>query len=481
MIAAHDDWCERLAAAVSDGRFLEDPNFYRPHVDSCEHCRRIVSGLFALREHLERVGIEAPADLPETPDAKDVIDAALARHRALQKLRGGVVGLCLALALGVGGYFALRGGGPDARAPRDPVAYARSLHEAVFPRGDAPRTSLLLEDDARRAEYVAALDDPSSLVRRTALAALVFSGVPIDASRLEAILEHAREDLETPLEVASLAGDARYLADALEARRIATLRGVLTSAGVGASRGGPPVRASRLTPYLSHADAEVRKRALFALTFDGGFRPGPEVDALLDGDRDFDVRVAAALCLLDRRGEKGAEALIVRLREHADPALEELILPKLASHPAALALSTERVGDAATPVRLALAHALVVVRAGRAEPPTAVVERALADPDPDVWRLLADVAATAGWTQVRAPLQARWERAPRAERRILSATLVAWDVSSGDERRLETALAICEAERGEKLLLPHLRSISKGPFPSVAARAERLLADWTRR
>ena len=44
------DWCERLAVAIGDGRFLEDTGFWRPHVESCEACRRSVSGLFALRE-----------------------------------------------------------------------------------------------------------------------------------------------------------------------------------------------------------------------------------------------------------------------------------------------------------------------------------------------------------------------------------------------------------------------------------------------
>src|SRR4029077_13159335 len=101
-------------------------------------------------------------------------------------------GACVALVVLASGAFFLSRGAP--RVSTDPVAYARHLHEAVFPRGSAPRYDLLKKDAALRSEYLTALDHRSSVVRRSALNALLQSGVEVDRERLEGILVNARED-----------------------------------------------------------------------------------------------------------------------------------------------------------------------------------------------------------------------------------------------------------------------------------------------
>ena len=474
MIAQNRDWCQRLEEAVAEGRFAEDPAFWQEHVDGCKSCQKIVAGYFTLRDLINRAEMEAPETPPLEPER--VIQLAMARYRAHCRAKTRWTGLGLAaLALSLTAAIILFTR-PEPEAPTDPIAYARALHDAVFPTGQPPRTDLLRLDEARRLEYVKALDHPVSLIRRTALNALALSGVDMDAGRLEMILARSHEDLETPLEVASLASDARTLVGALESRRIATLRSVLTAAGINASRGAPPVKSSLLTPHLASLDVETRKATLFALTADKAFMPTQDVDRLLKSDPDLDVRVAAAGVFLARLGDKAAAEIIAHLRiERGDP-LEERLLPRLQRSSEVLALSRQRVADPVTPVRLALLHAGVLARVDRAAVPRPLVERALADPGTDVHRLLGEVAAEADWSQYRAALQQRWRSATGEARQDLGLTLAAWDDRTGEDPRLLLALEIAETDRGRQRAL--VERLARSASPAVAQRARDVLKTW---
>lgn len=467
------DWCERVAAAIADGRFLEDPGLYRPHVEACPECRSRVEGLFVLREHLGKASLEAPAGEAAPFDAKDVVGTAIRRYRRYRVVRDGTVGLVVLLGLGVGAFLWTRRSPP---AEPDGIAYAKHLSETVFPKGRPPRTDLLGRDAALRGEYLKALDHPVSLVRRTALDALTMSEVTIDRARLESILLHAREDLETPIEVASSGDGLREIADALETRRVATLRSVLVAAGIQATTGAA-VPSRLLAPLLSHPDVEVRRLSLIALNGDVSFRPGTEVERLAWDESDFELRAVACVCLLDHLGEQAATRIVAHLRRSPDPRFEERVLPHLGKFPSALLdLSKERLASETTPARLALAHARVLWRSGLKEPPPRLVERAIADPATDTVALFAQIAAEADWMQYRAALGERWQTAPRASRQVLAAALVLWDEQSQDVRRLQMALDICETDRDDALLKPALERMAKSAIPAVGARAREILA-----
>ena len=77
-----ESWCLRLEEAVLEGRFLEDPGFWRPHVEQCSTCREVVEGVFLLRDSIGRARMDD--DLTETAplDGDRVIAGALGRHRA---------------------------------------------------------------------------------------------------------------------------------------------------------------------------------------------------------------------------------------------------------------------------------------------------------------------------------------------------------------------------------------------------------------
>ena len=464
--------CARLADAIASGRFLEDPAHWQGHVASCADCRAHVEGLFELREHMARAGLEVEAPPPVEVGPGRVQHALLRFHRR-RIARRTTLG-CVLVAAAAGGVAVWGRRSPS--APEDPTAHARRLFTAVFPAAGKARP-LLTEDAHAREEYVRALDDPSSLVRRTALQALALSGVETDASRLARALTDFREELETPVAVAGVSGGEREIASALALRRTETVKAVLLAAYVQAARGGERLPSSVVLPFLSDPDRDVRREALQVLGADSSFVPGEEVRMAVRSDPDVEVRINAVQCLVDRLGDDGAAFVVDHLRSVHDTPLEAAVVSLLGRYRVTLPFSRERAESRETPVELALQHQLVLLRAGDKKPPSELVERALLVRTPGVLRVLASLAHEGDWTEYRGRLQAAWKSGPPADVAAAGLRIVLWDLDSRDPRRLALALDICEATGGAQAqkLVQRVASEAAG---EVRERAEGLLRSW---
>ena len=475
MRRASGEWCDRVGDAIIEGRFLEDPGMWRDHVEGCETCRRRAEGYLVLREMLCRAREEAPVFEPRERDAEAYVARLRRNYEAyLRRRRNAILGLCAGAVLGLGAFFLARPAAPA--GPRDPVAYARELNDRIFPRGEDPRYDLLGNDAALREEYVAALDHPSGIVRRAALQALTMSSVALDPARLEAILRNAREDLEAPLVTAGLSGAGEALARALDARRTATLQSVLFGASQQAAATGRAALPQDLVlPYLGHQDASVRQAAVMALDADPAFRPGEEIARLMREDPYDYVRWAAASCLIGRGGEAGARAAIEHYRASRD-AYEALAVAPLCKTAAGLAFARERVADAQAPPGIALLHARALLRAGEKGAPAALLERALSDRDPEVHRVLAEVAREADWARCRGALQERWRAAAGDARSRIGADLLAWDAERGREGWRERAGEIWAASREDPQVRRALEALAKAADPLIRGRALALMS-----
>lgn len=469
---ADRELCERVASAVADGRFLEDPALWRAHVETCDVCRPLVEGLFTLRTHVERASLEV---VPAPASSSGEVQRAFRRYRRGRWNRGLAVGCAAALAA-TAVFLAVSPAKPPPVA-ESPAEYANRLLRRVFPVSGPADTALLRNDAAARAEYVRALDHPSSVVRRVALQALVFSSVEVDAARLSRALLEFREDLQVPLSVAAASSGEREVASALNARRGQTVQTALTAALIQSSQGKPSIHADSVAQFLGDSDPILRAGALAALAADPSYVPGEDVVAMMRTDPDVTVRAEAVACLVLRSGDAGAEQVVGRLTEHPDPELEIRVAPLLGRRPLALPLARLRVADPKTPIELALAYALVIVRSGDRAVPEALVEAAFKTPGADALRGLALLASQGDWTTLRSRLQDAWRRAPAADAADAGLLLARWDVAGTDPARLHLALDICEAQRGAQAKRL-VQLVAKTVTKDVRERAEALLASW---
>ena len=127
MIDGRGDRCERLAGAIADGRYLEDPDVWREHVEDCASCRELVQGLLALRVRIESASLQAREESasPETGEA--LITEAFRRYRRRRNVEGLSLGIVLLLGLALGLTFLLRDS--SSVGETDPIAYAARLEQ----------------------------------------------------------------------------------------------------------------------------------------------------------------------------------------------------------------------------------------------------------------------------------------------------------------------------------------------------------------
>jgi hypothetical protein len=458
---ASSEWCERLAAALGDGRFLEDPAAWKEHVRACDVCRASVEGYFQLRERVAQARLEVMGLAPPALDGPRIVERALERYetrcRRAARVRSmgyGAVGVLAIVGLVVWTQSPQQAPAPAtteaADVGADAVAYSNVLFRRIFPPDGKPKYELLQSDPALRAEYQRALDHRSSLVRRTALTALTSSGIELDPARMEEVLRTWNEDLETPVVIAA-AGDASHaLADALELRRTATLRAVLDGAYVQVAKGGRPVDLAAVSAFLTHQEAEVRKVTLSALAADARYQPDEAVMRIFTTDPVVEVRVAAGLCLALRSGAAGVRQMIAYLRVKPDYEVERQLTHHLGAGDAGRAFATERVSDVRTPVVVAILYAQRLLQGGIA-PSTELVDRTLADGGSESLYYLAALAAKAGWDGQRNRLQkhwmmhqAEWSRGDPHFSSGAALLLATWDESVGSAERLVLALELFE-------------------------------------
>lgn len=465
------EWCERVRAAIIAGNILEDPGYWRPHVEVCSTCRPRVEGLLTLRRLMERAKDEAPIRVATPEQGRRVMRAVFERfHRRRRRQRA--AGLVAVLLAAGAGTFAWVHPGGRVEAARNPVAYAMELDRRIFPASGPHAPDLLKENADLRAEYVRALDNPSSLVRRTAMSALAMSGIDMDARRLETVIGEWSETLDSPVELAAAADGEASIRGALAVRRTATLHAALLSAYTQSGKGDARVSSTVLVGLLRNTDADIRHVALMSLARDPSFAPGEIVTSLFLHDPEAVVRTDAAECLVRRGGPKGLSTVIARLRSTQDFEVEQSIIPVLGKGADVLALGRDRVASAATPTSLALGHELNLVRAGERAVPSALVARAFAGGTDDVYSL-AQIAIEADQTELRAPLQAAWLAWSPTERRGLGRMLARWDARTTDPSRYRLALDICEAEFDNRLR-EIVTALSRSEVPDVRERAQAL-------
>ena len=358
----------------------------------------------------------------------------------------------------------------------------------MFDKNGKTDFELLKNSEEIRRKYVAALDHPSSAVRRTAYTPLTFSQIEIEPKRLEEVLGTWNEDLESPVVMAS-AGDAGHvLATALDLRRTATLQATLEAAWLQAARGGGVVNPKVLLPFLTHPDTEVRAGTLRALAEDPGFVPDEAVVRTFTNDENVEVRIAAGEVLVKRLGAAGVARIAALLTAKPDYPGEQFLSSDLVKHEVGRELGNRRVADESTPIALALTYASYATLHGDRDVPPASLERALAGEDPFAFSMLGTLCHRLELVHHRARLQARWqELLPRwrvNERPILIATaaasLLRWDETSGDPARLRLGLELCESfptdpPRSVRL---YAERVAKSTDAGVASRAATMLEKW---
>lgn len=501
-------WCERLAEAITDGRFLEDPGFWRPHVEACTVCRSSVEGLFALRERLDDAALETSAAGPTGEDAGGPVGVAYARFRSDVRRRGVILGLGALLLVG-GGFVAWERGktapqpGPASRleahagswsqaAGESDPAYAVRLWQGVFHAQAGGRSDLarLGRDDAMRAAYLAALEHGSTDVRREAVAALTASRIPLGPGYLETYLQAYEQNLVGTVDVAGAGPEATaHVAARRQAFQDAKVESVLRALAYRADTGpGPQAPAHLILPYLNASAEGVRLAALEVLEADPDYVAGPEIQRALGEAPEPLVRQAAARVLTRRGGTAGIEALArhYRTARRFDEEGDSAVVQALVQHPEGRALAAERLADPQVPTEVAWRYAIYLADVARPlEAPAALVERTLAEPQPAAVYYMALAARKADWRALRPGLQAVWRAHALAWVaqhativRSLRGALLAWDEAVGGEDALTLALEVCESpavevQAGSRVAF--LRRAVTSAWPSIRERAQRLL------
>ncbi len=471
------DACRRLGDALVDGRYAEDPGAWAAHAEACPRCRARVAGYRRLRTLLDASRPAAPTSTEPPADPARAWTAASGRfhrHRRRQRLVAGCgTALVLAVALGV----ALQ---PTTDRPTvgrdDPVAYARTLTDRVVRPGGAPVDLGPPGSDFER-ELRRALDHPAPAVRRTAFRILTLAGRPVDADDVERLLRDAAPNLEAPVELAGISDPQRYVAEALERGRTASLTSVLGLLPAVAAQRGAPIAIDVVEPFLSDRDAEVRRLALMALAVEPTYAANPRSWTLLRDDPSEEVRIAAAY-LLARRAE--GEALAAHLEQVGDPTVEAYIATLLGEGPRAEALALRRVAEPSTPLPVALAHALALARRRTTFDHAGLAARALATDDPLIACQVANCAAAGDWRELRTPLQGAWQTATGIARLNLASTLARWDVRVGSLDRLETALELL-ADTRNLAANDVLAALERASDPGIRSRAAEIRQAWQRR
>jgi hypothetical protein len=479
--------CRSFAAALGEGAGLLDEPSWSAHLERCAPCRAVAVMDARLKARLAAIAPEAGRPELEGDRPRALVEAgfdALERDARMRRRMAFVGGLVAAVVLG---WILLRPGGEPGRPDRDPLTQAAALLGEVLPPGAAPRPERLKEDPPLVERCLVAVQRERGVVRRAALTVLAFGQVDLGRATLEEVLGTWNEDLESPVEVASGAGGARHVAEALALRRTATLQAALKAAWWQASRGGEAVSAQVVVPFLATPEAGVRQQALLALGADPTYAPGPEVEALLRDPREpLDVRQAAGACLIQRAGERGAEIVVSCLAEHTAEDLELLLAGLLAPTEAGRALVRARRTDPHTPLKLALLYAREPSKGNELAPQQVSSLFAAVENSGEVEHALslAELCRRADLDERRTELQRlwtsmlpRWRAQDANTTHLVARTLVRWDADSIDRRRWELALEICEQMR--ESLDAHARAflerVRAGPDSGLSARAVRLL------
>lgn len=404
------------------------------------------------------------------------IGAAMGSFRRRRRRRIATLATAGVLMLGAGGLWLAR---PEATEPTaiesaDAVAYGNDLYERVMGRRDAPETrdlDYLKRDAEARAEYLAALDHPSSFVRRVAISTLGWSGVEVPPETMVRILTTYREDLERPLELAGVGDAGRYVATALERRRSATIREVLTTSFLLAAQGKAHIDAEHVLPWLSHEDASVRIMALEALVFNEAYRPGEVIWTMLREDEDLEVRKSALEVLEERLDSEAHPRLLAYFRGMDDPDMEPVVIHALRDTPGLDKAVRARFGRGLASPLSRVAHARRMLQQGDPAPMNQVLAGALEKGGPHALWIAVTHMVKLDRADLRPILVARRAEIPGHERRRYAGMLLAWDVASGDrDRIIDSVTELGRTGRaGDPKLLGLLVPLAKHADPKVRA------------
>jgi hypothetical protein len=477
------EWCRRLAAAIVEGRFLEDPEGWRDHYATCATCSKTVEGYLMLRRLIEIA--DPPPATPPQPVAAGVVVRELEsrRQRGLRMTRAawgaglGCVAVAAVLLLRPGPEQPTPAPTPQAQSGTEPTS--ASLY-ALLRGPDGRRNYAQLKTDAAlRERFLVALEAEDLGVRRVALMALSLAGCGSDVPRAQ-IDRHLRELMLTPDQVRTRFGDGgTEVAKAFEDKRAETLIALASLRGP-AEEGSPPLLSRETLFALAQDPAPVVR--LLALTGlrEHGVRAGDErLWALWRDDPDIRARrLTGAILLLDA-GPEVHGRMVASFRERPDPELEGSAVADLTPSPEAVDLAQARLADPKTPIVLALAYVELLGRAGVPYERGPLVARALASPLPAKYWGLAHYARAGRWLECRAPLQERWRSTPAKARGSLGVTLLLWDMDRPTEVDLDATFEILEdgetpaGKDAIKVLLEHAD-------PEVRARASTIAAGWAK-
>ena len=380
------------------------------------------------------------------PSSEVAIAAALGTFRQQRRRRVAAASLACLLLVGAGIWIARTGDETPAHVETaDAIRYGNALYRRVMGSAEDPDggdLDYLKRDGAARAEYLAALDHPSSFVRRVAMTALSYSGVEIPADVLLRMLVEHREDLERPLALASVGDAGRYVAEALERRRLATIRDALEASSYLAAGGHERLPVDAVEPWLEHEDASVRSFALGALAEDPGYEAGERVFALLRADPDAQVRTAALHAIQARGGTDGARRLLAHARTMDDPSLEPAVLHALRSTPGVEAMVRARLASGVADAGSRMAHARLLLQAGDPSAAERLVPAVLQDGPPAAVEIAAQLVVAMDRADLRPAVVARRGDLGAAIRRRVALALFRWDIAATelDEARVARVL-----------------------------------------
>ncbi len=414
-------------------------------------------------------------------DAGEAMGSAFGSFRQTRRRRLTAVS-AVVLLVGLGGLFYARTQptSPTAVDKTDPVAYANYLYKRIVPKeGDSNYwdRELLKRDAEARAEYVAALDHPNTIVRRTALFGLDASGVPIPDQSLRTLLIEHREDLSTPLLVASGGSMRRAVTEAIERSRLATLQRVLGTMWTQASRGELEIAPDVITPFLSHETAGVRMTALNTLSFLPSYRPDAEIERLMRADPDRTVRLAATDVMSKRGGARGIARIYALLRNLKYPEDERVLLYNVRETAGFDAFALERLDAPDVSLQVKLQYALHLARAGDGAPADKLMRRAFAGSDANEVLSALTVCTTLKRDDLRPIVVAAWERLAPEERSHVSRSLAIWDLNSGERHRMLSGVKLARVLGRMQMSFALKRHVDAGD-PSVRAAVRTLLAEW---